>query len=161
MNKMFTGSSILLSLMLVGAGCSASQQVAVTPGALVPAQQAAETGLSLEGLRAKLSAAGLAFTESDQAGDVAKMKSSASISNATKFKFSEGNGSVRLLVITAKDSAQLAVVKAEVEAQYATLQTLSTSVRIQWLPGDATHMLAVNFKAGDEAAAQKLADALK
>jgi flagellin-like hook-associated protein FlgL len=88
------------------------------------------------------------------------MKTSASIKAATKFKFSGGNGSVRLLTVAAKSASELAAIKAEIKDQYDQLQKLSSSARIAWLAGDATHATVANWKAGDEAFASQVTAAL-
>lgn len=152
-------------LLLLGAGCG-KQAAQTTPEKAVPvvAEEQAATPTSdafMSFIRGSLAGAGMtSFAESDEAGDVAKMSTKDAIVRATKFKFSEGSGSVRLLVIAVKDAGALASVKAEVGAQYAGLQKLSSSARIMWLTGDATHIAVVNFKAGDEAAAEKIVSAL-
>lgn len=152
-------------LLLLGAGCG-KQAVQTTPEKAVPvaAEEQVATPTSdafMSFVRGSLAGAGItSYTESDEAGDVAKMSTKDAIVRATKFKFSEGSGSVRLLVIAVKDAGAFASVKAEVEAQYAGLQKLSSSARINWLAGDATHVAVVNFKAGDEAAAEKIVSAL-
>ena len=112
-------------------------------------------------LRGSLGSAGItAYTEVDEASDVAKMKSAKSIKAATKFKFSAGSGSVRLLTLAVTSPADLAAVKAEVKAQYDQVLKLSTSARIVWLAGDATHVTVVNWKAGDETFANQVLAAL-
>jgi hypothetical protein len=91
---------------------------------------------------------------------VEKMATKGSITSATKFKFSGGTGSVRLLVVAVKSPAELAAVKAEIEGQYAQLMQLSTSARVSWLPGDTNHVSVVTFKSGDEEFAGKVVAAL-
>lgn len=151
--KKLSTLSCVLALSLLGAGYG---NPALTTAYAAPASDA-----HVAFLRGSLGAAGITgYSESDEAGDVAKMKSAGSIKAATKFKFSGGNGSVRLLTIAAKSPAELAAVKAEVKAQYDQLLKLSTSARIVWLDGDATHATSVNWKAGDETFANQVLAAL-
>ncbi len=154
--------SLAGALILAGAGCSKSPApvVQVQPTAVV--QEATETtDAYLSFVRGSLASASLsAYTESDEASDVAKMKTGASIKVATKFKFSGGSGSTRLLVVTLKNPAELALVKAEIKSQYDTLQQLSASARISWLAGDASHIVVVNWKSGDETFANSVVAAL-
>ena len=140
-----------LSLLIAGYGSPA----------FTTAHAAAASDAHLSFIRGSLGAASITgYTESDEAGDVAKMKSAGSIKAATKFKFSGGNGSVRLLTIAAKSPTELVAVKAEIKAQYDQLLKLSTSARIAWLDGDATHATSLNWKAGDETFANQVLAAL-
>lgn len=153
MKKLSTLLSCTLALSLLGAGYG-------NP-ALTTAYAASTSDAHVAFLRGSLGRAGItSYTESDEAGDVAKMKSAGSIKAATKFKFSGGSGSVRLLTLAAKSPAELGAVKSEVKAQYDQLLKLSTSARIVWLDGDATHATAVNWKVGDEFFANQVLAAL-
>lgn len=151
--KKLTTLSFAMALALLGAGYGNL--------AIKTAIAASTSDAHVSFLRGSLGAAGItAYTESDEASDIAKMKSAASVQAATKFKFSGGNGSVRLLSVAAKSPADLGAVKTEIKAQYDQLLKLSTSARIAWLAGDATHATAVNWKAGDETFAHQVLAAL-
>lgn len=155
--------SLAGALILVGAGCSKSPapvvQVQQQPAVVQEVAETSDAYLSF--VRGSLGAAGITgYTESDEASDVAKMKTAAMIKVATKFKFSGGSGSTRLLVVTLKNPAELDQVKAEIKSQYDTLQQLSSSARISWLAGDASHIVVVNWKAGDETFANSVVAAL-
>jgi hypothetical protein len=156
--------SLAGALILAGAGCSkAPAPVAQIPVAAVPAAQEAPSTADayLSFVRGSLASASLsAYTESDEASDVSKMKTAAMIKAATKFKFSGGSGSTRLLIVSVTNPADLAAVKAEIKAQYDTLQQLSSSARISWLAGDASHIVVVNWKSGDETLANSVVAAL-
>ncbi len=150
--------SVAAALLLVGAGCSGS--ASVTPQAAAPAapageQQPASDGF-LSSIRAKFAIGKIAYTEKSEMGDVAKMATKASITDANKFKA----GSVSVLVVHVKDAESAAAVKAEIEGQYKTLMSISASARVAWLEGDATHLVVANYKVDDEAAAQKVFAAL-
>jgi hypothetical protein len=150
-------------LLLGGAGCGSKASVKTTP-APTPVPQAAEAQPKADGyvsaIRAKLAIAGISYTEKSEMGDVEKMQTKASISDALKFKVSGDSGSVRVVVVSVKNTASLAAVKAEMVAQYDQLLTLSAKTRITWLDGDATHLVLVYYTAGDEATAGKTLAAL-
>jgi hypothetical protein len=154
--------SLAGALILAGAGCSKGPAPVVQVPANAPAQEATATSDAyLSFVRGSLGAASItSYTESDEASDVAKMKAGASIKAATKFKFAGGSGSTRLLVVSLKNPAELATVKAEIKSQYDTLQQLSSSARISWLAGDASHIVVVNWKSGDETFADSVVAAL-
>lgn len=150
-------ASLAGALFLVGAGCSnaatpaapaAQAPVQAVPVAQAPAEPTSDAHLSF--IRGSLAAANLTAYKEEVESDAAEMKSAASISAATKFKFSGGKGSVRLLVVAAKSPAELAAVTAEIKQQYETLQKLSSSARIAWLAGDATHAVVSNWKVSPE-----------
>lgn len=153
-------------LLLAGAGCG-SAKVTVQP-TQAPAPQAAAQPESNEpkadgfvsAIRAKLAIGGISYTDKSEMSDVAKMQTKASISDAVKFKVSGGTGSVRVLLVSVKDASQLEAVKAEMKAQYDELLKLSSSTRIVWLDGDATHILLSYYSVEDEAHAQKVIAAL-
>jgi hypothetical protein len=151
--------SLVGSFVLAGAGCDS--RVPAATASKTPSAQSSTLEEHLSFIRGGLAAAGVtAYTESNEASDVSKMKSAALISAANKFKFSGGNGSVRLLVVTVSLPADLVAVKTEIKAQYDQLQTLSDSARISWLAGDPTHVTVVNWKVGDEAFANQIIAAL-
>ena len=154
--------SLAGALILAGAGCSKGPAPVVQVPANAPAQEATATSDAyLSFVRGSLGAASItSYTESDEASDVAKMKTGSSIKAATKFKFAGGSGSTRLLVVSLKNPAELATVKAEIKSQYDTLQQLSSSARISWLAGDASHIVVVNWKSGDETFADSVVAAL-
>lgn len=149
-------ASLAGALFLVGAGCSnavpaqpvAQAPVQAMPVAQAPAEPASDAHLSF--IRGSLAAANLTAYKEEAESDAAEMKSASSISAATKFKFSGGKGSVRLLVVAVKSPAELAAVTAEIKQQYETLQKLSSSARIAWLAGDATHAVVSNWKVSPE-----------
>lgn len=146
-------------LILVGAGCSSAATVSVQPTtpppAAAPTAAPAADGF-VSSIRAQLSTAQITYTEKSEMDSVAKMATKASITDAIKFKAPGAS----VLVVTVGNASDLAAVKAEIEGQYKTLQTLSATVRIVWLAGDTTHLAVVNYKAEDEAAAQKVLAAL-
>ena len=154
--------SLASVLILAGAGCSKAPTAAVQNAPDAPAQEAeAPKDAYLSFVRGSLGAANImAYSESDEASDVAKMKTAASIKAATKFKFTGGSGSTRLLIVSIKNPAELAAVKGEIKSQYDTLQQLSASARISWLAGDASHIVVVNWKSGDETFADSVVAAL-
>ncbi len=157
-NKIFF--LLIGSVLFVGAGCSkapASNTAQVPSQSSQSATQApAGSDAYLAFVHGSLAAASIEKYDEEPEKDAEKMKTAAKISAATKFRFTEGNGSVRLLVVAVKSPSDLAAVVAEIKEQYETLQKLSSSARIAWLPGDATHAVVSNWKAGDEAFADKV-----
>lgn len=153
-------------LLLAGAGCG-NAKVSVQPPAKAPQAAVAEPVTDepkadgyVSSIRAKLAIGGISYTEKSEMGDVAKMQTKASVSDAVKFKVSGGTGSARVLLVSVKDASQLAAVKAEMKAQYDELLKISASTRIVWLDGDATHILLSYYSVEDEAEAQKVIAAL-
>lgn len=152
-------------LLLAGAGCGSAKvtvQPPAAPQAAVaePATDEPKADGFVSGIRAKLAIGGISYTEKSEMGDVAKMQTKASVSDAVKFKVSGGTGSARVLLVSVKDASQLAAVKAEMKAQYDELLKISASTRIVWLDGDATHILLSYYSVEDEAEAQKVIAAL-
>lgn len=150
------------ALILAGAGCSKSPApVAQVPAEAPAAQEATATSDAyLSFIHGSLSAANIEKYDEAPESDFEKMKTAASIKAATKIKFTGGAGSTRLLVVSLKNPAELAAVKAEIKAQYDMLQQLSSSARISWLAGDASHIVVVNWKSGDETFANSVVAAL-
>lgn len=151
--------SVAAALVLLGAGCSASvgnPTAAVPAAAPAPAAQQPAADGFLSAIRAKFAMANIAYTEKSEMDDVAKMATKDSIVDANKFK-ADG---VSVLVVHVKDAASATAVKAEIEAQYKTLMSISSSARVAWLEGDATHLVVANYKVDSEAAAQKVLTAL-
>ena len=171
MKKMFLGLLASSALIFAGAGCSASvgsttpapaagKAAPAVAAPAAPAPAAAVTSDAISAIRAKLTAAGLTFTEKSLMSDVAKMQTKDSIADGMKFSFSDGQGSTRLVVVTANDASKSAEIKAEMEKQYATIQSIDQKIRFVWLTVDATHVVTAYYKLGDEDTAGKLVGAL-
>jgi len=156
--------SLAGALMLAGAGCNKVPAPVAQVPANAPAQEVEVTTTSdayLSFVHGSLAAANLdKYDETSEASDVAKMKTGSSVKAATKIKFVGGSGSTRLLIVSVKNPAELEAVKAEIKSQYDTLQQLSASARISWLAGDASHIVVVNWKSGDETFANSVVAAL-
>ncbi len=161
MRKQAIISLVILSILAAGFGC-AKEEPAVAPAttsSTTPATAPAATetsGMTIGDVGAKLTTAGLTFTEKDESEDAKALPSGSAVTMSTKFKVAGGKGTVRVTVIALSDVSKSANVKSDVEAQWAAVKKISSKMNMQFVDVGAENVLvALTYENDDEETAGK------
>lgn len=171
MRKQVIISLALLSILAAGFGCTKEEPVATTTSTVPAAAQDATTpaadssaslGMTIADVGAKLTAAGLTFTEKDESADAKALTSGAAVTTSTKFKVVGGKGSVRVTVMALNDVSKSASIKSDVEAQWAVVKSISSKMNMEFIDVGAENLLvALSFENGDEETSAKAKSAVE
>ncbi len=165
MRKQAVISLAILSILAAGFGCAKEAPVAVSPtpapavtqdATPAPVVTPVASGMTVADIGAKLTSAGLTFTEKDETEDAKALASGSAVTVSTKFKVVGGKGTVRVTVMALNDVSKSGSIKSDVEAQWAAVKKISSKMNMQFVDvGAANVLVALSYENGDEETAAK------
>ena len=178
-------TALLLILILAGAGCNGNGapppspsptttpsgpapnngtggQATTTPPRTVPDQtDRVPTGgdMNVQNIRAKLTAAGLAFTERE--ADIRGLNVETAIESGRQFKITAQNGNIIVVYTKIKDRQNLNQVKQATEKFIQGLERVVTSTESEILSARDQSIVLISYNRADAAAATRVKNALR